>query len=383
MSLSLLINATPCVIGGGVQVAVGFIRHALTEASRRGWRVTVVASAPVAAQCAAEAAACGVALHACAASPASPWGGRSTRRLLRELVRSAGAEMVFTVFGPSYVKFEVPELMGFADGFTICPEPGCYANHPWSVALVSRLKKSLKVRKMRGALEFWVETETARQGLMRVVGCAPEAVRVVANGVNALIAGAATGRAPAETGDILLMGAPYWHKNHALLIPTAVRLRALLPDRPWRMVVTLPPSAPVWCDLQERARRAGLADRFVNLGVLDVAACAAAIEAGTVVVHPSLLETFSATYVEAMALGRPLAVSDRAFAREICGEAAAYFDPHDAENTARVLARLLTDAGERARLVALGRERVKRFPDAAAKNGALCDLIDDFARRHA
>ena len=42
---------------------------------------------------------------------------------------------------------------------------------------------------------------------------------------------------------------------------------------------------------------------------------------------PTLLESFSATYIEAMFHGKTILTSDLDFARDVCGEAAFYFDP--------------------------------------------------------
>ena len=50
-------------------------------------------------------------------------------------------------------------------------------------------------------------------------------------------------------------------------------------------------------------------------------------EAVDAVFMPTLLESYSATFLECMAYKKPLLVSDREFAREICGDAAIYFDP--------------------------------------------------------
>lgn len=383
MSLNILINASVCVIGGGVQAAVGFIRHALAEAESRSWRLTLVVSTPVALQCAEAAANRGVTLHTCEVSPASLWAGRHIRQLLREVAGSSKADVVFTVFGPSYVRFDVPEMMGFADGFAITSEPGCYRNHGIVAAQISRFKSALKLLALRTAQAYWVETDTARRGLIQRARVPSGRVAVIPNGVNALFAEALRGREPATTGDILLLGASYPHKNHRL-IPAVVRLLStMVPLRPWRFVVTLPPSAPEWIQIQSELRVHGLETRCTNAGVLDLAGCAAACEAASVIFHPSLLEIFSATYVEAMAARRPLVVSDRQFAHEICGDAALYFDPMDAQSAAETIARVLTDSCVRARLVSNGIERLKSFPDSGEKNKRLCDLIDSFAKRDA
>jgi len=52
---------------------------------------------------------------------------------------------------------------------------------------------------------------------------------------------------------------------------------------------------------------------------------------------PTLLESFSGTYLEAMATARPILTSDRDFAREVCGNAALYFDPLDPCSIARAV----------------------------------------------
>lgn len=44
---------------------------------------------------------------------------------------------------------------------------------------------------------------------------------------------------------------------------------------------------------------------------------------------PTLMESFSGTYLEAFHFGTPVLTSDLDFARETCGEAALYFDPTD------------------------------------------------------
>lgn len=374
---NLLINATPCGTGGAVQVATGFIRQALTEARARGWKLTLAVAPPVARAVEAEAAAAGVTLQVFPVGPGSALAGRATRRGVRELAVDTGADLVFTVFGPSYVRFPMPEVMGFADGFAITPLPGCYGNHALVAALLARFKSTVKLPALHTAQRYWVETETAKQGLVRRARVAPAAVTVIPNGVNALFAEALTGAAPSAAGEILVLGAGYPHKNLRLIPPTAAALNGRLPSRSWRFAVTLPEDSAAWKELSVAMNRLGLADRCVNLGVLNLGECARAYEAATVVFHPSLLEIFSATYVEAMAARRPLLASDRPFAREICGDAALYFDPLNPAAAAETIARLLTHPEERIALVEAGVRRLTSFPDAAAKNHRLCDWLDE------
>lgn len=380
--LKILINATPCAIGGGVQVALGAIREAMACATGRRWELFLAVTPVVAKALGDEPLKAGVPMEVFSIGPGRVWGGRMTRSRLKVICKEWRPDMVFTVFGPSYVRFPVPEFMGFADGFSITPERGCYANHSFVSRIPAWLKANAKRLCLRSAGRFWVETETAKKGLCRRAWINPDCVDVVPNGVNAAFAAALFGAEPEESGDILLLGAGYPHKNHALIVPVSRGLEKSLPDMSWRFVVTLPQDSPAWSALREAMAAAGLSHRIFNRGVLNLAECAAAFESALIVFHPSLLEIFSATYVEAMAAGRPLAVSDRAFAREVCGDAAAYFDPLDATAAAGVLRDLLTRPELRAAHAASGRERLRLFPDAAVKNGLLCDLIDSFAARY-
>jgi glycosyltransferase involved in cell wall biosynthesis len=76
---------------------------------------------------------------------------------------------------------------------------------------------------------------------------------------------------------------------------------------------------------------------------------------------PSLYEGFGLPCLEAMACGTPVVASDRAALPETCGDAALLADPTDPEAFAAALVRAATDAAERTRLAAAGRERAAAF----------------------
>lgn len=89
-------------------------------------------------------------------------------------------------------------------------------------------------------------------------------------------------------------------------------------------------------------------------------------------VFPSIEETFGIPLLEAMMFGVPIAVSDcdldtthrgKCFNPfyEICGDAVHYFNPFDVHDTAQGMHRILTDATLRERLIARGKERVRKY----------------------
>ena len=101
-------------------------------------------------------------------------------------------------------------------------------------------------------------------------------------------------------------------------------------------------------------------------------------------VFPSLYEGFGLPPLEAMAAGTPALVSDIPVIREVCRDAALYFDPNDPADIAARITEVLTDDGLRDGLRRRGRERAAEFTPAAAAGQLLAvfrRLLDDPAPR--
>lgn len=79
---------------------------------------------------------------------------------------------------------------------------------------------------------------------------------------------------------------------------------------------------------------------------------------------PTLLECFSASYPEAMAMEKPILTSDLGFARSICRDAAVYFDPMDADDIARKIMELDDSPERRSVLIEEGRQVLEELPTA-------------------
>jgi glycosyltransferase involved in cell wall biosynthesis len=76
---------------------------------------------------------------------------------------------------------------------------------------------------------------------------------------------------------------------------------------------------------------------------------------------PTLLECFSASYAEAMAMEKPILTSDLGFARSICGKAAIYGHPTDANGYAVKINRLMRDPSLQKEVTEAGREQLNKF----------------------
>jgi glycosyltransferase involved in cell wall biosynthesis len=87
----------------------------------------------------------------------------------------------------------------------------------------------------------------------------------------------------------------------------------------------------------------GFQDSFENIGTIPNTDVLNFYNRCDAIILPSLIETFSGLYVESMVLGKPLLLSDRWFARDVCESYANYFDPLDPKSIAQSIITLKSE----------------------------------------
>lgn len=114
--------------------------------------------------------------------------------------------------------------------------------------------------------------------------------------------------------------------------------------------------------LLEKINQANLEDRILNAGYLEQSQLPSFYESCDALIMPTRLESFSVTYLEAMYFGLPILTSDLDFAKEICGDAAVYFNPWSVESIKDVVLEVKNNPSLRAELMERGKKRLsKRF----------------------
>jgi glycosyltransferase involved in cell wall biosynthesis len=102
-------------------------------------------------------------------------------------------------------------------------------------------------------------------------------------------------------------------------------------------------------------------DRVIFTGRLTDEEIVALYANAAALLFPSLYEGFGIPPLEAMFLGCPVLSSSIEPAREVCGDAALYFDPNDAHDIAKSVERLLANPDLRATMIERGHARAAEF----------------------
>lgn len=151
-----------------------------------------------------------------------------------------------------------------------------------------------------------------------------------------------------ELGDgfkFLCLSRYYSHKNLEILVPLAAKFKAVGLNA--KIVITLSPEdGPGAEALLSEIENRRLGEIIINLGTVPMDHVPSLYMQTNALLLPTLLESFSGTYVEAMYHRRPIFTSDLPFARGVCGLAAFYFDPNDTDAIFDCLQAALERPGE-------------------------------------
>lgn len=289
-------------------------------------------------------------------------------------------DLVFTIFGPNYLRpSKYINVVGFAQLWVL--DSSAYI----TLSLVSRIKSRLKffIQKclFKAADALVVELEHVRDGLYTDRIANPGSVHVAYNCISSLYLKPETWQ-PLEASidssnfKVGFLGRDYAHKNTSIL----PRAKCILVEKYGLDVdffVTF--NEHEWAKKSEVFRSS-----IVNVGSLAVTQCPSFYQALDAVIFPSLLECFSVTPLEAIAMEKPLFASDRRFVKDICGDFALYFDPLNPESVADVIAGYIRDQhGKDSERLALAREHAINFSSAKGRAERYLQIIrTELAKKH-
>ncbi len=149
----------------------------------------------------------------------------------------------------------------------------------------------------------------------------------------------------------------YSHKNLEILLDLFTRHADKMADVTILITIT-PEQHPHACTLLQRIQRMGLQEHIVNVKPLRQEELGSYYHNCDALFLPTLLESFSGTYLEAMHYGCPILTSDMDFAHGVCGDAALYFDPLNPGSIADAIVRLKSNPSLQQDLIRRGKHRL-------------------------
>lgn len=245
------------------------------------------------------------------------------------LIRKLGIDIIFNL-GDIPIRSKKTQLYLFDWPYAAYPESSVWRVMDLKSYLIRKIKLFFFKKNIHFATQIIAQTITMKNKLSNIYGL--ENVAIVPNAVS--LENLGNGEAydfnlPANKTKLLYLTYYYPHKNLEILIPLARLIKEA--SLPYCLVITIE---------SEQHKNAGkliykikenkLDDIIINIGPVCMKNVPSLYTQCDALLMPSLLESFSGTYVEAMFHKKPILTSDIDFAIDVCGESAFYFNPNDA-----------------------------------------------------
>lgn len=361
--MKVLLDLGAIKTGGGVQLALNFVRHVRDHRDPGDEIFILVAAGSLLEQEAKALAVSGI--------WPSPRG--YLRRALFEylklpgLLRAHGVAVVFTFFGAGLPRPSGTRAVVTAAYPIICYPESAYWQYERPLRRsFNRVRNWLRCRRLRKADVILAETEIMRARLAHTLGFDATRIHLLPPAVSAFaVPSERTERTGAPVTFVIVSDNSH-HKNIWRLYAIAREMRRL-GYADFRFIMTITEGA-FRADIPERpVAESVLREHFVCLGPVAPTRIMEVYRQADVMVIISDLESFSNNYLEAWRVGLPVIASDRDFARHICGDSAVYVEPHQPQAAAPEFVRVANDAGLRRALVESGRARLMSLPSLEAR----------------
>jgi glycosyltransferase involved in cell wall biosynthesis len=289
---------------------------------------------------------------------------------LDNVEKNVKPKSVFTIFGPSYWKPKSPHLCGFAKPHYV------YKDSPYFKSLCFRDLFFLKLKEIIHLNDFRFKSNCIVSEnfdvsirLSKILNLKP--IYTVTNSINSIF----YNFEPPRRGlisfkknlNFVVVSANYPHKNLNVINEVVVCLLEKGFDRNFVFTLTLD---------EDEFKVNSISKNYINLiGKQSIEDVPSLYKEADVMFLPTLLECFSASYVEAMYMNVPIITSDLSFAKGICEDSAVYIDPLNPEEIADKFMDLLNNDNLYSNLINLGSKQLFKFDSSKTRAIKYLDIL--------
>ena len=290
---------------------------------------------------------------------------RHVKRELKELETKINPEVIFSPLSPGYFFFKHKEVMRFANAWSTNATSYAWKTLPFKPKLRTKVYNVMQRALLRKAKYIITQTETVKGGLLRVTGLPENRVKVVPNVLPAVLQNISPKPLEADQKwiDVAAVGGQMPHKNLEIIPDVLQVLKEKYRLMNVRFHTTLPEDSGVWWRIENGLASRGMNDYVVNHGSMRLVDLADVYRRCRFCFLPTVLETFSASTIEAMYFDLKTVASDLPFNKEVMQDACVYFEPMNAESAAEKIAKVIGNQELQSELSMRMKERLKNYTD--------------------
>lgn len=310
-------------------------------------------------------------------------------RFLDTMVEKNKIDFVFTVFGPSRWNPKVKHLSGFAMAQLVLGDSPFFKLLSFKERFYWKYVFSFSRGYMfaRSTRLFYSENKYISEKVEKLwKGCK---CYTVSNYYNQIYDNPQLWKPvnlPKFEGlTLLTVSSPYVHKNLGIAVAVAKILKNKYRDFEFRFVISCDKKdildrvsylAEPGFSLSKQENETEVEENFLTIGKVDLKECPSLYKLCDMVFLPTLLESFSVVYPEAMRMEKPVLTSDLPFAHSICEDSALYFSALDPRDIAEKIFKLYSDKTLQKNLIEAGKRQLKKFDDYNERTRKIVEIME-------
>ena len=255
----------------------------------------------------------------------------------------------------------IPQIWFFDWSYLVYPDSSVWKRMSPVDMCLRKLKVALIKRRMGRVQLTIAQTQTMASRLTEY--CGVRDVVVIPSPVTLETLGSSRSvdfGLPSDSKKLLFLANVAPHKNFEILLPLA---RLFEQNRSnFAVVTTLDATNRKAVEIISSINAEGLGKYVINVGTVAPKDVPRLFEECDALFLPTLLESYGLPFVEAMHHAKPIFTSDFDFTRDVCGDAARYFDPLDVDSIFACLNSAFLNREELSMMVADGKKCLASLP---------------------
>jgi glycosyltransferase involved in cell wall biosynthesis len=267
----------------------------------------------------------------------------NVRKKVSDIENTIKPDLVYSLAAPSYFNFKATEVMRFTNPWVTHPNKYAHGVLNYKEKIVKYLYCANQKRLMKKCDYFITQSNTAKEGIRGITKLPLENIKVVPNVLPAYFN--SLPEIKCKSPDLNLMiacvCAPHANKN-VQIIPLVIKiLKEKYGITNVTFNITIPYDHPFLLKFNKSVEKYLVSDQINNWGYCSQDKLVELYSASNIFFLPTLLETFSASLLEAMFFKLNVVTTDFLFNRGVCQDSAVYCKPADAEDAAEKLSELI------------------------------------------
>ncbi len=380
--MKILLNFLPLKTGGGVQVALDFLKQAELYGTDHEWYLVARRGTPFESYNDTDFI-----------KSATFINDSILSRLYFEyfsckpLIKNIEPDVIYTQFGPHWPGAKsLKNVVGCAYSNLFYPEIDFWAGYTFLKRVKRKIFDFVRLNRLKKADFVIFETKDLAERSINQQQLDSEKVSYVLPAVSSNVSLSTRHKEMADICQrfpqgfkLCLISGYSINKNFEVLIETLLSIKNKYERSDIYFVFTLDKSSEVFARLMKRADDIDVRDNILNIGSVPFDGCSEVYRACDAAILPANLESFSNNIAESWGMKKPLLITDLDWAHSLCGDGAIYIDHTAPENIADSIVKLSENQNLRETVVKAGSEQLSIYPDSKVRFLRNLSILEEVA----